>query len=125
MARYVGDAEADHQAALFSWAAVAVRQYPALRMMFHPANGGHRDPRVARKLVGQGVKPGVFDVILDVARGGFHGLRIELKRPGKHAVTAEQKDWLAAWTEEGYRAVVCVGWEAARQEIVTYLESEQ
>lgn len=122
MPRFVADTEDAHQAALVQWARLAVRQYPGLRMLYHPANGGHRDPRVARKLVGQGVRPGVADIILDVARGGFHGLRIELKRPGKYTVSAAQKQWIADWTEEGYRALVCVGFDAARQEIVTYLE---
>jgi len=120
--RYVADIEEAHQKALFDWARVAVRQYPALRMAFHVPNGGARDKRVARKLVGHGVRRGVADVLLDVARGGYHGLRIELKRPGEHRVSDEQNWWLAAWNEEGYRAVVCVGWEAARAEIVTYLE---
>jgi hypothetical protein len=121
--RSIHDREEDHQAALFAWARLARRAtHPELRMLYHPANGGHRPGRTASKLAGQGVRPGVADVILDVARGGFHGLRIELKRMGKHEVSAEQTQWIEDWNREGYHAVVCVGWEAARNVILGYLE---
>jgi hypothetical protein len=119
--RAIADREDAHQAALFQWARVAVRQYPGLRMMYHVPNGGQRERAVAKKLAGQGVMPGVADVILDVPREGKHGLRIELKRPGKHSVSREQQAWIDAWNAQGYLAVVCIGWEHARDVIVEYL----
>jgi len=38
------------------------------------------------------------------------------------SIRKEQREWIAYLTEVGYRAVVCRGWEQARDEIINYLE---
>jgi hypothetical protein len=117
-----GDEHA-HQVALFQWADNVRRQHPELRWLHAVPNGGKRSPKTAARLKAEGVRRGVPDVLLDVPRAGYHGLRIELKRPGRYSVTPEQREWLAGYVERGYRAEVCVGWIAARDLIVEYLES--
>ena len=72
--------EHDEQGSLFQWAGIAVFKYPELNCMFAIPNGGLRNPVVARKLKAEGVKSGVSDIFLSVARGGYHGLYIEMKR---------------------------------------------
>jgi hypothetical protein len=77
-------------------------------------------------LKAEGVKDGVPDIFFPVPRGGWHGLFIELKRPesnGKRAgkATPEQLKWIAGLQKQGYGAVVCVGWEEARDTIIQYL----
>lgn len=75
-------------------------------------NGGNRNPREAARLVGQGVKPGVSDIFLPLARGGHHGLYIEMKRQKKHGpsrVSKDQASFQYAMIDEGYQAVVCYG----------------
>jgi hypothetical protein len=67
------------------------------------------------------VRAGVPDFALDVARGGYHGLRIELKRRVGGALSPAQRDWIAWLTSQGYLAVVCRGWEEARDKLVEYL----
>lgn len=42
-------------------------------------NGGFRHPATAAQLKREGVRPGAFDVYLDAARRGLHGLRFEFK----------------------------------------------
>lgn len=103
-----------------------MKVYPDLEMLFAVPNGGHRHPSVAKKMKAEGVKPGIPDIFLDVARKGFHGLRIELKAPAgpnakPGALSAEQLERLTAYGERGYLAVACWGWAAARDTIVNYL----
>lgn len=110
--------EHDNQVALFEWAAYDKR--PELKMLFAVPNGGLRNKAVAGKLKAEGVKAGVEDVFLDVARGGHHGLRIEMKA-GKNKPTPEQKDWMARHNAEGYLAMVCYDWTEATEAINRYL----
>ena len=65
----------------------------------------------------QGVKRGVPDLCLPVARGNYHALYIELKTDTGRATT-EQKWWGEHLKCQGNMWQVCHGWEAA----VTMLE---
>lgn len=114
------DLEHRHQVALMTWAENVRRQYPELAWLHAVPNGGHRSKAAAGRLKAEGVRAGVPDLFLDVARGDWHGLRIELKAEGGR-VTREQRVWIDAYRERGYRAEVCVGWLAARDLIVEYL----
>jgi hypothetical protein len=114
-----------HQVALFAWRDRVIRQHPELRMLYAVPNGGLRSPRTAARLKAEGVRAGVPDIALDVPRNGWHGLRIELKRPGRHSVTQAQREWIESLREYGYRAEVAVGWDAARELIVDYLRPTQ
>ena len=114
--------EAVEQEALVRWAAWEAKRTPELRLLFHVPNGGRRDKREAARLKAQGVKPGVPDLFLPVPRGGYHGLWIELKAAGGRP-SANQCEWIGDLNEQGYRAVICYGWDAAREEIGGYLKS--
>lgn len=113
--------EAEEQRALFDWARLQSGKYPALRYLYHVPNGGRRDAREAAMLKAEGVRAGVPDLFLPAARGGYHGLYIELKRRASGALSPEQEDWIAYLSAAGYRAVCCHGWEAAAVEIVRYM----
>jgi hypothetical protein len=97
------------------------RLYPELGMLYAVPNGGFRHKAVAGKMKAQGVRAGVLDFNLDVARGPYHGLRIELKRRVGGTVSTAQKHWIAWLRGQGYLAVVCRGWEEARDRLVAYL----
>ena len=109
------------QITLFQWAALNVGKMPELVLLHHIPNGGHRSKATAGRLRAEGVKSGVPDLCLPVSRGGFHGLYIEMKRERGNMPTAHQKEWIAALERQGYKAVVCHGWEAAAQTIIDYL----
>ena len=113
--------ESAEQRALFQWAALAKGSYPELKILHHVPNGGKRDKVTAARLSAEGVKPGVPDICLPVARSGYHGLYIELKRRTSGRVSAAQRWWIARLQEQGYRALVCYGWQQAREEIEKYL----
>lgn len=119
--------EHDHQKALFDWAERSKTKHPELARMFAVPNGGHRHAAVAAKLKAEGVRKGVPDIMLPVARHGFHGLFIELKTPaenGKRAgrATKEQLQWLTDLSDQGYLTAVCFGWDSAKTTIEGYLE---
>lgn len=112
--------EAQEQRFLFQWANLAQQQYPELKLMHHIPNGGKRDAKTAINLKHEGVKAGVPDICLPVARGKFHGLYIELK-VGKNKPTPKQLEWIYALEQEGYAVKVCYGWLEARETIENYL----
>ena len=113
--------EAMEQRALFRWMAYEAGKYPELQLAFHIPNGGSRDPREAHNLKEQGVKAGVPDIFLPVARGEYHGLFVEMKRTKGGIVRREQKQWQAELAAQGYRAIICKGFYEARDEILKYL----
>lgn len=110
------------QTCLFRWAAYSLGAHPELRLLHAIPNGGKRSKSEAARMKAAGVKAGVPDMFLPVARGGSHGLYIELKRIKGGRVSAEQLAWMEELTREGYTCAVCHGWEEARKVIQTYLK---
>ena len=108
------------QAALFRWAEFARSRLPELVLLHAIPNGGHRHKATAARLKAEGVKRGVPDLCLPVARNGAHGLYIELKSE-RGKPTPEQLGWIRALRRQGYAAEVCRGWESARSMIEHYL----
>lgn len=117
--------EAQEQQALFRWLEIKSRKHPELGLCFAIPNGGRRDRIEARHLKEQGVKPGVPDLFLPVARGLWHGLFIELKRQKGGRVSEAQRRWIADLERQGYRAEVACGWQEAAQIIEIYLQGEK
>lgn len=98
--------------------------WPELACLYHVPNGGHRARKTAAELARSGVRAGVPDYCLPVPRGGFHGLYVELKRLSGGRTSPEQREWLAMLQAQGYRAVVCRGWEQAWAVIRDYLAAD-
>nr|DAZ76371.1 MAG TPA: Nuclease [Caudoviricetes sp.] len=115
------DNEAGAQETLFQWAEYQASKYPELKLLYHIPNGGKRDKVTAINLKRQGVKAGVPDICLPVARGGYFGLYIELK-VGSNKPTKLQNEWLCNLNKQGYLATVCYGWQQAAEILVAYLE---
>lgn len=116
-------AEHAEQAALFEWASIMQQQYPELWMLAAIPNGGFRHIVTAVKLKREGVKQGYPDVLLDVARGGYHGLRIEMKRQKGGILSPHQKRWRESLTDQGYQVAVCHGAGEAIDAVEKYLNS--
>ena len=106
---------------VFLWASMEERAYPELAMLYAIPNGGKRAIKTAVALKKQGVKRGVPDMCLPVARGGYHGLYVELKRQKGGTVSDEQREWIAALNSQGYKAIICHGAEEAIEQIRGYL----
>lgn len=116
------DWEHVEQVAIFRWARLHERKYPELRLLYAVPNGGHRHPATAAKLKAEGVRAGVPDISLDVARGGYHGLRIEMKA-GRNKPTEAQEAFMALLREQGYCCRTAYGYDEARIFILNYLAS--
>lgn len=112
--------EDEHQAALTQWARMMRTQYQALQLYHHIPNGGLRDKRTAARLIGQGVHSGVPDVFIPAARGGYHGIYIELKT-GDNRASQTQNEFMSGAMAEGYYCAVCYGWPCAAAVIEDYL----
>ena len=109
--------EHEEQSALIRW---YDREYGD-QLLFAVPNGGKRNIVTAVRLRLEGVRPGVPDLCLPVARNGKHGLYIEMKRQRGDRLRAAQKAWIKRLIELGYEAVVCRGAEAAARQIEAYL----
>lgn len=117
--------EHDEQAALIAWAdqMVMLGRYPILARLHAIPNGGKRDKVTAVRLKETGVRPGVPDLFIPWPNGKYFGLWIEMKAEGGK-LSKVQREWIEYLNEVGYLAVVCYGWESARDEIIRYLEGE-
>ena len=87
----------------------------------HVPNGGKRSKRVAAGLKHSRVKRGYPDLVVDIARNGYHGLRIELKDESGGTTSEDQKERLQMLSDEGYLAVIRSGYQAAFNEILDYM----
>ena len=116
--------EDEHQTALTNWARMMRTQYPALTLYHHIPNGGLRDKRTAARLIWQGVHSGVPDVFIPAARGGYHGIYIELKT-GANSPTPNQNEFMNGAMAEGYYCAVCYGWPCAAAVIEYYLQRDK
>ena len=75
---------------------------------YHVPNEGLRAKSTGAKLKAIGLKAGVPDLCIPVARGSYHSLYIEMKDT-KGKLTQEQADWLWRLRSEGMCAYVCYG----------------
>lgn len=120
------EAEGEEQAEL-------IQQFRALfpvvgHLLVHVPNGGFRKNAFEGwRLKQQGVRAGVSDLLLPVARGGYFGLWIEFKAapPSDAAVSDSQKEWVGLMREQGYRAEICLGVAAALEVLTDYLKQPE
>ena len=109
------------QMCLFRWALANAGAHPELELLFHIPNGGKRSKAEAARFKAMGVRAGVSDIFLPVARDGHHGLWIELKRLHNGRPTKAQLEWIERMIAEGYVATVCNGWVQAARVICAYM----
>lgn len=123
--------EEGEQCALVQWIKRLQPQLPHLLNFTAIPNGGMRPQRVdpntgrrfsveAIKMIRMGSSPGYPDTLLDIAAGGYHGLRIEMKA-GDAKPSDKQRDWIARLRVAGYRCEVCYTWVQAARVIAEYL----
>lgn len=88
--------------------------------LFSIPNGGKRSIITASIMKAEGARKGAVDFMLLVPRGGYHGLLLEMKRPGGQ-LTPEQKQFLKDHLDDGYGTAVCFTSEQAINVITFYL----
>jgi len=105
---------------------------PLFDYIHHSPNGGKRAAKVgssgkryspeAAKFKRMGVKAGYPDLIIDIARGAYHGLRIEIKKDKKSYATPAQKERIQMLNDEGYLAIVTKGLDETLNAIMDYMK---
>lgn len=120
------DWEGQEQTALIRWLyGEKMRGQPVGELydaIYHPPNGGARHKKTAADMKRQGVKSGVSDLVVRQARGGWHGLYLELKAtPPRNAGLADsQREWLEGAEYEGYCSSLALGFEEAKAVLREY-----
>lgn len=122
MKKYIGPNESEIQQSVVAWWALAHRGLGVNResRLFHVANGGFRSRRTAGRLKAEGVRKGIADFLLLIPRSGYHGLAIEMKRPGGH-LRPEQTEFLRDLVADGYCTAVCFSLDDAIKVLTHYL----
>lgn len=118
--------EHSEQAAVITWARMSEGRFPELRWLhsslngiFIPAAPGVR-VRIISHMKAEGMKKGIPDLFLPVARGNYHGLYIEMKTQTGRP-TPEQIDFMQFADEQGYLDKVCFGTDEAIESLEWYL----
>lgn len=109
-----GCTEAHEQFLLVRWLKIKKIRFFAI------PNGGTRHPLEAKNLKSQGVVKGVPDLMIPMIRGKFHGMFIEMKRKVGGVISPEQKEWITYLNAQGYCAVVCKGFDDAKEKVEGY-----
>jgi len=109
--------EREEQAAVIAWADM----HSVANVLYANVNGQYRQGQRPEP----GLRPGVPDLFLPVARDGWHGLYIEMKRVKGGVLSKEQRRWIEVLRNNGYQAVVCRGAEDAIAQIEAYLEADK
>lgn len=116
------------QVKLFQFLRLLSAQYPALQFVFAIPNESYGGGRYAmlrgKYFKAEGRKRGVPDIFVPIPSKGYHGLFIEMKKPKhlKPSISKEQKQYLKFLNKQGYKAIVCYGFEHAKQVICDYLD---
>ncbi len=97
--------------AITSW---VKSHYPNV-LFAHVANEGQE------RKIAEGLVPGYPDYTLDEARGGYFGLRIELKRRKGGSLSDNQRQVAVKLLNNGYVWVVCRGFPEAKMIIQWYM----
>lgn len=129
---YLAKSGSEHgeQSALFCWTHLPETRklYPDLgtSLFFAIPNGGSRGDSAKSRMIrgsslkAEGVKEGVPDTFLSIAKGGYFGLYIEMKRKGQKP-SLEQEQFAESVTNKGYAWVYCDSWEKARDMLIAYM----
>ncbi len=114
--------EAQEQYAVMQWARLNKVN------LVHHANEGRRTNAEGARLKALGLAVGYPDLSLNVARGGYFGLFIELKRNRVYTPSEinsstwqAQLRWLDALQRENYVARMCFGFDMCRGLIEKYI----
>ena len=96
--------EENTQIACVTWFSYQYPQY--IPLLHHSPNGGYRNSKEAGRFKAMGTRAGFPDLVLLIAKGGCHGLFIELKsKDGEQ--TKLQRAYQEAVEEQGYKYVIC------------------
>lgn len=110
--------EFDIQCQVIEWANLSIGKYPELEWLHSSLNGiplmgnAHQRARIIQKSKAAGMKPGVSDLCLPSARGGYFFFYMEMKKKGGR-LREGQAEFLKFISAEGGFDAVCYSFEEA------------
>lgn len=111
--------------AIINWLKTIPYKDKTLEDYFHHSpNGGVSSFRQKAKFKAMGTKNGYCDLQADIARRGYHGLRVEIKKEKGGVVSPAQKERIEMLNDENYYAVVTRGLQESVDAIKWYMEIE-
>lgn len=123
--------EHSEQRMVIDWAERKQIEYPELKWLHSSLNGIFipAPPAIRARIINhmkaEGMKKGIPDLFLPVARRDYHGLYIELKRSDGGRVREEQNEFLEFAASQGYYSQVCYGYDEAVETLEWYLNPER
>ncbi len=114
------------QRGLIDLCSMMIGRYPDLDLLYAVPNAAKRTKGERGRLLAEGMRAGVPDLALPVARRGYFGMYVELKRADANdrALSSQQCWWLARLKDAGYYAVCCMGAADAWKEMQWYLDGD-
>lgn len=110
------------QCAVIRWWSLKCSEFQVNeRMLYAIPNGHFRTPETGAILKREGLRAGAPDLNLDVPRGPFHGLRVEIKTE-TGVLSREQETFIAALKAQGFCAEVAYGYDKVVAVIERYLK---
>lgn len=113
--------ESQIQQSIMKWAKMADVMHPELQLLHSIPNGASVSNKNRLRLYCEGLKSGIPDLFLPAAKGGYHGLYIEVKTESGR-VDKKQKQIMELLTNNGYKCIVVRCAYDAIEEIETYLK---
>lgn len=97
-------------------------QYPQ-HIIYAVPNGGARNPTTGAMLKREGVRRGIPDLCIPIARGGYNSLYIELKNGKAGRLSDEQKNVIDYLRRQGHKVEVARDFEGFREIVNNYINS--
>lgn len=113
--------EHDLQVQIVTRSLSMAERHPEILLLHAVPSGDWRGWGTGKKLKAEGVIPGVPDLCMPVARGGFHGFYMEVKKASGH-VRSDQWEFMEALHAQGYFVRVVNSLSVAMEIIENYLE---
>lgn len=117
--------ESWEQEQFFRWVYGHQIKYPELQLINGSMNGVRVGPKTMKNLKAQGLRRGIPDIDVPIARRGAHGLRIEMKRVSGGSISSDQRRIHTMLEKQGYTVCVCRGWREAVGVLINYLDIDE
>lgn len=104
-----------------------INTFKLVAPLYHIENEGKGSAKKGHRRNQQGRKSGVPDLDLPIPRGGYVGLRIEMKQKKNSGDTdsnANQLSWLKFLAKVGHRVKICYSSNEAIETIIEYMKGE-